>query len=256
MEKEKPAISILLPSYRGADILAKQLGGLLQFMQHRFTNFEIIIIDDGSNDAGKTREVCTQFGVKYLFLSENKGKGAAIRTGMAAARAPVVLFTDVDIPFEYETIASFYQLIFEKQYDLVVGDRTHPQSEYFASISPLRKWGSHLFYFLVSKVFTKGLPDTQCGIKAFKSAVGKTLFRQSTIDGFAFDVEILSLAALKGYVSIGLPVRLRNKELSTVRMMYHGLGMLGDLISIAWRLKTGYYLKPEMPHEKNTFEKK
>ncbi len=241
MQSTIPDISILLPAYNGAGILDNQLRGFIDFLQLHTQSFEIIIIDDGSKVVEKTRLVAEKYRCRFLSNSSNLGKGAAIKKGVLNARGKIILFTDADIPFEYESILRFTEKIDLENFDLVVGDRTHSDSIYFGEINKLRKLGSELFYFLVSKIFTHGLHDTQCGLKAFKAPVAKELFSLSVVKGFAFDVEILSIANQFDYQRIALPVKLRSKETSSVRMFYHGFGMLFDLIRIAYRLKTGYY---------------
>jgi dolichyl-phosphate beta-glucosyltransferase len=235
-------VSIVIPCYNGADILRKQLPLFLNWISTTNQPAEILIIDDGSEQPDSTRQVALENHCHFLALPANQGKGAAVKTGILAAQGSIILFTDVDIPFQYQNILSFIQAIQQQQADLVVGDRSLPESTYFTKISILRKLGSDLFSFIISRLFTDGLDDTQCGLKAFRREVALDLFQQSRIKGFAFDVEILYLASIRKYRRLRLPVQLRSNESSSVRVIYHGLGMLADLFKISylhrWKRKT------------------
>lgn len=228
-------ISIVIPAYRGAAILEKQLPLFHTYMQLHHPDFEILVVDDGSDDAGKTAEIASRLPCRYLRFPENRGKGAAVRAGMLAACGDILLFTDVDIPFQYANISDFIAILENEEAELVVGDRTLAESSYFKRISLLRKLGSDVFSLIVSRIFTDGLHDTQCGLKAFKRAAGRQLFSESFINGFAFDVEILYLATIHGFKRKRLPVQLRCNESSSVRVLYHGSLMLLDLIIILFK---------------------
>jgi len=228
-------ISIVIPTYRGASILEKQLPLYIAYMKAHHPDFEIIIVDDGSDDAGRTAGLAEQYSCKYIHFPKNRGKGTAVKAGMLAAGGSILLFTDVDIPFQYQNISDFIATLEKEDVDLVVGDRTLAESSYFKRISVLRKAGSDVFSLIVSRVFTDGLHDTQCGLKAFKRAAGRQLFSETVITGFAFDVEILYLASIYGLRREGLPVQLRSNESSSVRVLYHGSLMLLDLITILFK---------------------
>ncbi len=225
-------VSIVIPSYQGAEILEKQLPPFIAYMEIHHPAFEILVVDDGSQDAFRTARLCHQNKCSYLNFDKNQGKGAAVQKGVLEAKGDFILFTDVDIPFQYENITSFIQSLQSENYELVVGDRSLPASNYFKKISFLRKLGSDFFSFLVSRVFTDGLNDTQCGLKGFKRDIARELFSQSIIKGFAFDVEVLYLASRQGYKRKRLPVQLRCNESSSVKVLYHGAGMLIDLFII------------------------
>ena len=236
-------LSFVIPTYKGASILQKQLPSFIKYLNEKDILHEIIVVDDGSDDDGQTQEVAEQLGCCFLANKNNQGKGASVRKGVLAAKGEYICFTDVDIPFEFEDYRSFYNCLKDNNSDIVVGDRTLPGSTYFTEISFKRKLGSDIFSAIVSKLFTAGLYDTQCGMKAFKKDVAQDLFSVSRINRFAFDVEIISIAVKRGYTVDRQPVKFRCNESKTVKVIQHGIGMLLDLFRIQFNHIVGRYKK-------------
>jgi len=237
-------LSIVIPSYKSAKILRNQLPCFINYMEQNFTNdFEIIVVDDGSEDKGETQKAAEDLKCKFVANPVNMGKGAAVRNGMQNAKGDFRIFTDADIPFEYEAIKVFYKYLKEKEFDMVIGDRGLPESNYFTVISKKRKLGSNIFTFFVGRFVTTGISDTQCGLKGFKGAVADDIFSVAKINGFAFDVEAVYIALKRNYDIKKLPVILRSQEGSSVSLLKHSLGMLKDLFAIKMNHLKGVYNK-------------
>lgn len=239
---EIPKLSLVIPSYRSASVLSGQLPDLMCWLNTSGFTFEVIVVDDGSEDGGATRVAAQNNRCRFLELPRNQGKGGAVRAGMKAARGQFRIFTDADIPFRNEAIASFIHYLDFKEFDVVVGDRALPESRYLTEISKLRKWGSALFTLIVGRFVTTGLFDTQCGMKGFRAAIAEDLFGVGRINGFAFDVELLYIALKRNYDIKRLPVIYRGDQgPSTVSLLRHGPGMVGDLLRIKWHQVFGHY---------------
>lgn len=246
-------LSIVIPSYKGASILEKQLSLLQAYLDEKKIAAEIIVVDDGSEDSGATRTVVETIGCKYLENKKNMGKGAAVRKGMNAANGEFVIFTDVDIPFEYDAFDRFLYYLDFKEFDMVVGDRTLKESSYFTEIPKSRKIGSTVFSFIVGRFVTTGIYDTQCGMKGFRANVAKDIFSKIKINGFTFDVEVLYLALKRNYDIKRLPVRFRCQEGgSTVSIMRHGIAMVFDLLRIKTNHLRGLYNNDSALYESST----
>ena len=226
-------LSIILPSYKGASILKNQVPEFIDFLNEKGLKHEIIIVNDGAIDGGKTKQVAKEINCRYLENEKNLGKGASVRKGVLAAKGDFICFTDVDIPFSYQDYINFYEQLKNQNVDIIVGDRTLPESTYFTKISMKRKLGSDIFSAIVSKLFTAGLHDTQCGMKAFKRDVAHDLFSVAQVNRFAFDVELISIAVKRGYSIKRLPVIFRCNESESVKVLQHGLGMLFDLFQLS-----------------------
>lgn len=241
-------LSIVIPCYNDAETLRGQLPGLVKYLSDRNIENEVIIVDDGSLSSKEIESVAGNLGCLFLSNKINQGKGAAIRLGMQHAKGDFRIYTDVDIPFQFESIEKFLHYLRVKEFDVVMGDRTLAESRYFIDISPVRKFGSTVFTFLVGRFVTTGLFDTQCGLKGFRAEIANDLFSVSRIKGFAFDVEILYVALKRNYDIKRLPVRLRCQEGSSVRLLRDGTTMLLDLFKIKWNHVFGRYKKRNEPH--------
>lgn len=237
-------LSIILPSYKGSATLESQLPEFANWIRGLQPDVEIIVVDDGSEDAGATERAAQTSNSRFIGMDRHLGKGAAVRAGMKAANGDFLIFTDADIPFEYPAIERFLFYLEEKEFDLVVGDRTLPESRYFSEIKGSRKVGSGLFSFFVGRFITTGLFDTQCGLKGFSSRVARDLFNAGRLNGFAFDVELLYISLKRNYDIKRLPVTFRSShEESSVSLLRHAPGMLTDLLLIKWNHMLGRYKK-------------
>lgn len=236
-------LSIILPSYKGSEILSRNLPLLIEYLGKKNITHEILVVDDGSADNGATRKIAEENGCIYLENGRNMGKGAAVRKGMLHAKGEFRIFTDVDIPFEFESFEQFLHYLDFKEFDMVIGDRTLPGSTYFAEISKTRKFSSNFFTFLVGRFVTTGMFDTQCGMKGFRADVAEDLFSVNSVNGFAFDVELLYIALKRNYDLKRLPVKLRTNEASTISLAREGITMVADILKLKLNHVRGRYDK-------------
>ncbi|MFN5415664.1 MAG: glycosyltransferase [Flavobacteriia bacterium] len=233
--------SIIIPSYNGSQSLLKNLPEFILFLAEMKLSHEIIVVDDGSSDFKVIENFCLQNQLIFLRNEQNLGKGAAVKKGVLNSKGKYIIFTDVDIPFEYSCFELFLENLRNSNIDLVVGDRLLDASIYFMEISKKRKRASEIFAWCVDKFILGGRFDTQCGMKGFKKDVAVSLFQKSRINGFAFDVEILSMAVRKNYSIKRLPVKLRNQENSSIHLLKHSFEMIWDLIRIKIFQLSGKY---------------
>src|SRR5262249_48855324 len=169
-------LSIVLPSYDDAQLLARHVPLLLRYLDGLGVSHEVIISDDGSNDGGRTQRTARELGCRYVCCFSNQGKGAAVRRGMLAATGQYRIFTDADIPYELDTIERFLWYLDFKEFHFVAGDRSLDGSDYFVQIPLGRRLGSHIYSFIVGRFVAGGWFDTQCGMKGFRAGVAEDLF--------------------------------------------------------------------------------
>lgn len=242
MEPTCGLVSIILPAYYASDSIQNQVPGLIDFFHSKKINFEIIIVDDGSDDNGATKNVSEKLHCTYLQNEKNIGKGSAVRKGILNARGEFIFYTDADIPFEYESIEKFLYYLDFKEFDIVIGDRTLPKSLYFEEVSFLRKLTSRIFTFIVGRFITSGYNDTQCGLKGLRASIAKDVFNVSQINSFAFDVELLYIALKRNYNVKKLPVILRIRDnKSSVKVFRDSFIMLVDIFRIKYFQLKGTY---------------
>lgn len=225
-------ISLVIPVYNGSGLLEKHLTPLLSWLNDKPYRTQVILVDDGSPDCHLTMTYARKHGLQFLGLKKNNGKGAALRYGFRLAEGNIQLFTDADIPFQYENIDAFISLSRQNPEKLIIGDRTDPSSVYFEKTGLIRTAGSNLVSALVSRFFAKGVRDTQCGLKGMGKDVARLLFRHSRINRFAIDVELVYLARKNDIPIMKIPVQLRYNDKSSINAIKDGLKLLSDLYRI------------------------
>jgi dolichyl-phosphate beta-glucosyltransferase len=194
---------------------------------------EFIVVDDGSSDdttAEATRLFSVFPHVRHVRLPENRGKGGAVRAGVAVASAPFIAFADADMAIDPAQTPEFIGALSEA--DLAIGARAAPESSVDRP-SLQRSVMNRAFNRLVNVLTHVSLADTQCGFKAFRAPVAKLLFHCSVTERFAFDVEVLSLARRLGFSISEIPVRWLRVEGSQIRPWTDARSMVHDVTRAA-----------------------
>ena len=170
--------------------------------------WEIIIVDDGSKD--NTANIATELTqkesanrVRLLKLHQNSGKGAAVRKGMLRARGKYVLMADADGATAATEVVNVMDQLKSIETDglgIAIGSRAHlGDGSGSVQRSALRRflmWGFHTFISILVGG-GGGIKDTQCGFKMFTRQAAREIFSVLHIERWAFDVEIIFLAARK-----------------------------------------------------------
>ena len=235
-------LSLILPSYKGAEILDKSIPDVLLHLEKLEIPYELIVVDDGSDDDNQTMLVADKFGAIYIQNESNRGKGFSVKQGVFKAKGDVILFTDIDLPFGVAEISKFYNELKNSDFDVLIGDLTHPDSNYFDKIPASRKKASKLFSTFISFFILSGGYDTQCGLKGFKKKAADSIFNLLSIDRFAFDVEALVIAKKQKLTIKAVPVQfVSSQEGASAGLMKQGMKMLLDLFKIRWKAFTGCY---------------
>jgi dolichyl-phosphate beta-glucosyltransferase len=222
-------VSVVVPAYNEADRIASTARSLRSQLASEIERggLEIVFVDDGSTDA--TRQValeCIEVD-QVVCLPRNHGKGAAVRSGVLAARGRTIVFTDADLSYAPDQVARILHAI-EDGWDVAIGNRRHPQTRVVIAPARLRSLGSRVINLLSHVVLLGEFHDTQSGLKGFRSDVGRFLFGRTRIDRFAFDVEVLHLVERHGLSLVEVPVEVSHEGRSTVRF--------GDALRLVWDL--------------------
>jgi dolichyl-phosphate beta-glucosyltransferase len=236
-----PAVSLVVPAFNSARYLRQNVERVSAFFDDAGIDGEIIVVDDGSADE-TSASVPQSDSVRVLRLP-HRGKGAAVRAGMAATTGDICAFTDADLPYGMSALPLAMSYIRDRRFHAVIGDRTLPGSAY-TNAGLLRTAVSEVASFAFRTLVTGGIYDTQCGFKVFRGDVGREIFRLARIDGFAIDVEIIYLLLKYRLDLKRIPVRLERNEPSSVRVIRDSLGAVGDIAAIRGRWATGAYRTP------------
>jgi glycosyltransferase involved in cell wall biosynthesis len=230
-----PRLSIVLPAYNEASRLPATLEALTQQWSGR--DAEVIVVDDGSTDATSdiARELLRNFSRgRVLKLPANCGKGAAVRIGMLEAHGRLVAFMDADLATNLRSLPGLLGAL--ESADVAIGSRAAEG----AVVEPgtrTRTAMARAFNRIARTLTGLTLLDTQCGFKAFRASAAQLLFRLTRTNGFAFDVEVLTLASHLGLAVVEVPVQWRAIDGTRVRAVGDSFRMSRDLLRIAllWR---------------------
>ena len=173
-----------------------------------------------------------------LFHETNQGKGAAVRDGMLAARGRYRLFCDADGSGAIEEEARLRDAI-DGGADVAIGSRIAIGATVCRQRETYRSWCGRLFNGLVRHLTGLRFGDTQCGFKMFRGPAAEELFARQRINRFAFDVELLCLAANLGLRTEEVAISWNAAGTWTVRMGRDGLAMAVDVLRMRVRLGRG-----------------
>ncbi len=231
-----PAITLVIPAFEEARRLPEALRKLEQFRATFGTPIEIILVVEKSHDGTLELAATAASGQEHFRVLDNKvhrGKGFAVRTGMLAAMGSIVFYMDADLSVPLAEVGRFVTFFGEHpNVDVLVGNRQHSSSRIVKRQSPLRQKMGQAFNRLLQTMALVSVRDTQCGFKAFRREAALEIFRRQTLDGFAFDVEILVLAEKLGYRCADMPVEWQNSPESKVHIVRHSLEMLRDAFRV------------------------
>lgn len=155
----------------------------------------LILVNDGStrgldtSDIDQLKQAIPD--LMYVASSPNMGKGYALRKGVSATSAPWVIYTDIDFPYEEQSLIGVLKKLQSGEADVVVGVR---EDDYYEGIPADRRRISRLLRWMLKTTLKLKVTDTQCGLKGFNQR-GKEVFLRTTINRFLFDLEFIFLAS-------------------------------------------------------------
>lgn len=248
-------LSLIVPVWNGAAKLRETLHDVDAYLRRQPYVSEVVVVDDYSGPA--TVRVLRWWArgradVTVLRNDRNLGKGRAVARGMLAARGRYRVFTDADLPYPLEAISSIVAAL-EAGSDVAIASRRlvrAPRPSPALSLAGrARLVMSRIFNLLVRGVLLPGVRDTQAGLKGFTAAAADLIFRQLTVDRFAFDVEALYIATRHGMRVAESPVCARDDhagrdadgDRSTVRVARDAPRMAADVILVRWNAWCGRY---------------
>lgn len=208
-------ISIVIPAYNEEHGIGPVLAQLQTLMEQQPRPYEIIVVDDGSQD-NTGAVIQQQAGITLVRHSVNKGYGAALKTGIRHARYPLVCITDADGTYPNERIFDLTALLEANQSDMVVGARTGDQ----VAIPLVRRPAKWCIAQLANFVGGQPIPDINSGFRVFRRDVARHFFNVLP-NGFSFTTTItLSLMTsnyLVDYVSINYYARTGSSKIKPIR---------------------------------------
>jgi len=236
-----PFLSVIIPAHNEESRLPRTLGRVFTFLEKQPYTSEVVIVENASSD--RTLEIAHEFAKKYsnivIIHEEERGKGNAVRRGMLDARGEYRFVCDADLSMPIEEISKFIPPALDG-FDVAIASREAPGAVRYNEPS-YRHLGGRAINLLIRVLILPGLNDTQCGFKCFRADVAEELFKQQTLNGWSFDIEILYLARRKKMRVTEIPINWHFDADSKVKAVRDALRMIGDIFRIHINAMRGRY---------------
>ncbi|GAA3895303.1 hypothetical protein GCM10023084_55050 [Streptomyces lacrimifluminis] len=230
-------LTVVVPAYNEEERLGPTLAaitGHLQENEGRWGDWEVVVVDDGSTDG--TRDLVTGLAdprVQLVTSPRNRGKGHALRLGVAASRGARVLVTDADLAAPIEELDVLDKALTEG-HAAAIGSRSVPGSTIEHHQHRVRELLGRAGNVLIRRVAVPGIRDTQCGFKLFDGDRARTAFAASRLNGWGIDVEVLQHFRRADWPVAEIPVRWAHQSGSKVRPLDYAR-VLAELAALKTR---------------------
>jgi len=244
MSELSKSLDIVVPCYNPGSDWEKELVDLFTLIDNSLpkTHVSLILVIDGpSTGVGLAQLNHVMNCIPSSQIIEhptNKGKGYALRQGVSAASSEFIIFTDVDFPYEIDSLVKVYRQLCDGT-DVVLGYR---EQDYYAKVPLFRKMLSKTLRWVLRSLLRLSITDTQCGLKGFNES-GKKLFLATTIDRFLFDLEFVMLSSKDTTISTA-PVLVKLRE----GVIFSKVNMKVLLVELANLFVLTFYKRKPSPH--------
>ncbi len=241
MSARRVRLSVIIPAFNEAARIGKTLEELCAYVPTLVPDYEIRVVDDGSDDETATiaDHVARRDQRVVLQREPHRGKGWAVRAGLLAATGELRFMCDADLSMPLSELPRFLAMV-PSQCDIAIGSREGIGSRRVGEPAYRHAMG-RVFSALIKAMVLPGVDDTQCGFKLFTSQAVETVFPMTTIAGWAFDVEVLLMAQLQGLRVQEVPIEWHYRENSKVSAVRDPVPMIRDLWQIRANGRRGVY---------------
>lgn len=203
-------VSLVLPCYNPAEGWEQNiLSNYNTLLGHFNIPIELIVVFDG--DTPRVTDAHINFlkthipDIRIVKYTENRGKGYAIRQGVAASSGDLIIYTDIDFPYSIDSMQNIFTALRDNKCDVAVGVKN---KDYYANVPFVRRLISRYLQSMIRSFLSMPITDTQCGLKGFNRSVA-SLFLQTTIDRYLFDLEFIrNCFRSKKFKVVAIPVAL------------------------------------------------
>ncbi len=246
---QTPLLSIIIPAYNEERRLPTTLPQVAAFAEAQGYPMEVLVVDNASTDRTSdiVREIAAEHPIISFLHQPVRGKGAAVRKGMLEGRGTYLFMCDADLAMPIEELGKFLPSTLG-EYDVAIASREAP-----GAVRYDEPWYRHLmgriFNLVVRLLTVPGIQDTQCGFKCFRREIARDILSVQTIDGWAFDVEILHIAQQRGYHIVEVPIHWYYGEGSRISAVRDSWNMLREVFRIRRNSRAGLYDRPNQPND-------
>ncbi len=235
-------LSVIIPAYNEEKRIEKTLLSVDEFLSRQKYDYEVLVVNDGSNDGTATLVSDLSAQVNNLRLIDNKenhGKGWVVKQGMLQARGEYRLFMDADNSTTIDQIEGFLPY-FSEGYDVVIGSRRIKGANIAVKQAWFRDFLGGVFRLVVHILVPLKVTDSQAGFKCFSLKAAEAIFIKQTIFRWAFDVEILAIASKINFKIKEAPIKWINDGDSKVKISGM-VKMLFEVLRVRLNLWTNKY---------------
>ena len=231
------SLSVVIPAYNVEDSVLSVISNISKILNSNGLSYEIIVVNDGSTD--NTWQVLQNvkkenYNLIVLSYKQNKGKGYAVRKGILESKGKFVMYVDGDLDINTQIIREYLDEL--SNYDILIASKNHPESKIQSAQS--RQILSRIFNSIV-RIFTGiKIKDTQAGLKVGNGEIFRKIFGIMSIDGFAFDVEFLTIACILNAKIMEMPISMNlTTKISRPLRFILSVQMFCDILKIAFKQK-------------------
>jgi dolichol-phosphate mannosyltransferase len=229
-------ISVIIPTFNQARKITYSLEKIKQAVELAFSNYELIIVNDGSTDNTLTilKDIAViDEHVRVISYTPNRGKGYAVRQGVLHSHGDAVILLDGDLDISPDLIKDYVERLSTS--DLVIASKKHPESS--VRIPRSRAFLSRAFNLLIKVSIGIAQTDTQAGFKVGKGDIMRKIFRNVSVNRYAFDVEFFAIASILHLKVQEMPVIMKIDRRFKMKEV---LRMFIDLIRIAYKYRIAH----------------
>jgi glycosyltransferase involved in cell wall biosynthesis len=213
----------------------------VDYLRGQQWDWDIRVVDDGSSD--QTAALVESFArdePRVLLQREpHRGKGGAVKAGLLAARGSYRFICDADLSMPIGELSRFLPPALTGA-DVAIGTREGIHARRVGEPFYRHAVG-RVFNFIVQRLALGGIEDSQCGFKMFTRAAVQSVFPLVSVDGWAFDLEVLLIARAQRLRVVQVPIEWHYRPQSRVRLLRDGIGMLRELFRLRGRARRGEY---------------
>lgn len=220
--------SIIIPAYNEEHSISLVLEQLKQTLRTSALDYEIIVVDDGSQD--RTAEVAKNHSdIVVVRHPQNRGYGAALKTGIRHAQHDLICITDADGTYPNERIPELIATLHEQRCDMVVGARTGEK----VAIPLIRRPPKWVIGQLANFMAGQPIPDLNSGMRIFRKPVALRFFNILP-EGFSFTTTITLSMLTNGYLVHYIPINYHARiGRSKIRPFHDTLNFIQLVLRIA-----------------------
>ena len=221
-----PFVSIIMPAFNEDKTIGKTIQEITSVMAFHHLPFEVIVVDDGSDD--RTHVEALRWGAFVLSNEQNRGKGYCLRKGLSKARGDLIVTIDSDGEHRPTDIIKLLRYAFQGT-DVVAGSRflngTNPTSK-------IHYLGNRLFNTVIMILTGRVVTDSQTGFRVMKRKVCESIYLQS--EGYEIETEITMKSLRNGFTFKEVPIDIKRREYgrTRIRLLSDGRKILKTIFAL------------------------